>query len=105
MRKAIVVISLSISLFSCNYTNEKIIDCATILEKERILSEESSYYLIYTDKGEFTIQDELFRGNFKSSKWYGKLQKNKIYSFKVGGYRNGVLSMYPNIHSNPIECK
>ena len=99
---------LCICFSSCNYMNTQLIKNAKVLDKERVTKNvdgsDQSYYLIYTDKGEFTIEDELFRGNFKSSNWYGKIQKDKCYNLTVGGYRNGFLSMYQNIHDAPIEC-
>ena len=93
---------------SCNYMNTRHVRAAKVLEKERVTKyvngRDKSYYLIYTDKGEFTIKDELFRGNFLSSKWYGIMKKDKCYTFEVGGYRSGFVSIYQNIHTEPVEC-
>ncbi|WP_370398398.1 hypothetical protein [Tenacibaculum dicentrarchi] len=99
---------LCVAFVSCNYTNTVKIKKAKVIEKERVTKNDGnggvdSFYLIYTDKGEFTLKDELFRGNFKSSNWYGKIQKGNCYDLVVGGYRNGLLSMYQNIHEKPIE--
>jgi len=111
MKKIILLLTTTLLIVSCNYTNTEIIRDAKIIDKERVVknSGESidSFYLIYTDKGEFTIKDELFRGNFKSSNWYGYIEKGKCYNFAVGGYRIGVLSSYQNIHQKPIlvNCK
>jgi hypothetical protein len=60
-----------------------------------------SFYLVYTDKGTFKLEDDLFRGNFYSSDVYGKLKQDSTYTFKTSGYRIGFLSSYPNI----IEVK
>ena len=95
-------------LNSCQYTMTEEIKCAKILGKERISKyvdgQDQSYYLIYTDKGEFTIEDDLLRGNFSSSHWYGKFQEGKTYTFKVGGYRSGFLSSYQNVYTEPVLC-
>lgn len=100
-----LLIGVAILASSCNYVNTESIECAEVLEKERItVLEGGSYYLVMTDKGEYTVTDELFRGNFNSSQWYGKMKIGKSYSFKTGGYRIGLLSSYKNIHSKPLEC-
>ena len=60
-----------------------------------------SFYLVYTDKGTFKLEDDLFRGNFYSSDVYGKIKQDSTYTFKTSGYRIGFMSSYPNI----IEVK
>lgn len=60
-----------------------------------------SFYLVYTDKGTFKLEDDIFRGNFYSSDVYGKLKQDSTYTFKTAGYRIGFISSYPNI----IEVK
>lgn len=44
-----------------------------VTEKERIVEMHDgmskSYYLIYTDKGTYKLEDDLFYGNFRSSDW------------------------------------
>lgn len=73
--------------------------------KERITQQSgnhiNSFYLVYTDKGTFKLEDDLFRGNFYSSDVYGKLKQDSTYTFKTAGYRIGWMSEYPNI----IEVK
>jgi hypothetical protein len=73
--------------------------------KERITrsvgNEIESFYLVYTDKGTFKLEDDIFRGNFYSSDVYGKLKQDSTYKFKTAGYRIGWMSSYPNI----IEVK
>ena len=101
---ALITIALAFGINVCTYMKKDNVQGAKILDKERIHNQEHSYYLIYTDKGEFTIEDDLFRGNFKSSTWYGMLRRDSCYSFKTGGYRNGALSMYPNVISKPKKC-
>lgn len=86
-----------------NYINTETEYCVTIVDKER--SSKSGAYYIYTEKDVFTIKDEWFRFNFRSSDWYGLVQEGKCYRFKTGGFRNGLLSIYKNIHSKPIECE
>jgi hypothetical protein len=60
-----------------------------------------SFYLVYTDHGTVKLEDDLFRGNLNSSDVYGSLKEDSTYTFKISGYRIGLLNMYPNI----IEVK
>lgn len=78
---------------------------AKVEGKERITEsvgdQIESFYLVYTDKGTFKLEDDLFRGNFYSSDVYGKIKQDSTYTFKTSGYRIGFMSSYPNI----IEVK
>lgn len=69
--------------------------------KERITEQTgeriTSFYVVYTDKGTFKLEDDMFRGNFYSSDVYGKLKQDSTYTFKTTGYRIGWMSQYPNI--------
>lgn len=56
-----------------------------------------SYYLIYTDKEVFKIEDSLIFGQFNSSDVYGMLTEGETYKFKVFGLRIPFLSTYRNI--------
>ena len=56
-----------------------------------------SYYLIFTDKGTFRVQDQLLFGKFNSSDIYGSIKEGETYIFNLTGYRLPYLSMYPNI--------
>ena len=74
--------------------------------KERIVKQDGrntieSFYVVYTDKGTFKLEDDMLRGNYYSSDVYGKLKENSTYTFKTSGYRIGWASEYPNI----IEVK
>lgn len=56
-----------------------------------------SYYLVFTDKGVFRIEDQLFYDKFNSSDLYGELEAGGTYHITTTGFRSGFLSMYPNI--------
>lgn len=62
----------------------------------------SSTYMIYTDHGVFTNGDSLVKGKFNSSDVYGQLKVGCTYKFNYHGFRNSVMSMYPNIDSFTI---
>lgn len=90
------------------YWDEQEITCATVSDKERITKSTgestTSYYLIFTDKGEFKVEDDLFRGIFNSSTTYGKLRKDSTYTFTVSGKRIPWMSAYQNVITTPKLC-
>lgn len=57
--------------------------------------------LVYTSKGVFSNTDTVIPWKTKSSDIYAQLQQGKTYTCQVAGWRNGFLSMYPDI----IKCK
>ena len=99
---AIIIGSIAFSISS--YNNVETVT-AKVEGKERITEQSgdriNSFYLVYTDKGTFKLEDDMFRGNFYSSDVYGKLRQDSTYTFKTSGYRIGYMSSYPNI----IEVK
>jgi len=72
-----------------------------VTDKERIVEmidgTSNSYYLIYTDKGTYKLEDDLFYGNFRSSDWYGQIKRDSSYTFDLVGYRIGFISSYQKI--------
>lgn len=81
---------------------------ATVDYKERVCDNNgnggtSCKYLVFTDEGTFEITDSLVFGRFSSSDVYGRMREGKTYEFTVAGFRQPVLSMYPNIVSDPVE--
>jgi hypothetical protein len=79
---------------------------AKVSGKERVMRQASkdsfeSYYLVYTDHGTLKLEDDILRGNWRSSDVYGSLRVDSTYTFQVSGYRIGFTSSYPNI----IEVK
>ena len=94
MKKIILILALILS--SCSYMNEQSVE-AVVNDKERVNTQKNSYYLVFTDKGTFKIEDQLFYGNFNSSDLYGSLKRDSKYKFVLHGYRIGLLSSYPVI--------
>jgi len=88
---------------SHNYLEEKSV-VATVTEKAIHVDGDkdsgvTSTYMIYTDHGVFTNRDSLSKGKFNSSDIYGQLKVGCTYKFNYHGFRNNVMSMYPNIDS------
>ena len=96
----IVALVLSIGYNAALLSNQQTVT-ASVTDKERIveMSEgtSASYYLIYTDKGTYKLEDNLFYGNFRSSDWYGKIKRDSTYTFDLIGYRIGFSSTYQEI--------
>lgn len=94
--KILLTLLLIINLTSCGYMNEQELT-VTIDDKERIVGNKSSYYLIFTDTGSFKISDQFFYWKFNSSDLYGGLKRKSKYKITTHGYRIPFLSSYPNI--------
>ena len=100
-------------LFSCGgpsvANSEEELITATVSGKEHVVDYDEgdpetgeepskhSYYLIYTDKEVFKIEDSLIFGQFNSSDVYGMIAEGETYKFKVFGLRIPFLSTYRNI--------
>ncbi len=74
----------------------------TVTDKERVVQNDSSYYLVFTEdeNGEvlvFENTDNIFRGKFESSNIQGELKIGCTYNITVVGYRVPFLTMYQNI--------
>ena len=102
----IIVLLGIVAVEYAGHNNVVSIRNAELLDKDRIVEitdgNSNSYYLIFTDKGEFKITDDLLRGNHKSSTWYGSMKIGESYNFTVDGFRNNaIITSYQNIISEP----
>lgn len=58
----------------------------------------STDYRIYTDNcGVFGVQDDMFIGQWNSADTFGSIKIGGVYDFEAYGFRNGVISAFPNI--------
>lgn len=69
----------------------------TVSNKENVVHNKSSKYLVYTDKTTYEITDTWLHGRWNSSDVYGKITTGKTYTCTLQGYRVPFFSMYPNI--------
>ena len=69
----------------------------TVTGKERVTSDGSSKYLVYTNTTTFEVVDTWIHWRFDSSDFYGKIVVGKTYQAKVQGWRVPFFSMYQNI--------
>lgn len=79
----------------------------TVTDKERIVDDETSHYLVFTEDKNgnvfvFENEDNLLRCKFNSSDIQGELKEGCTYNITVVGYRIPFFSMYQNIIE--IEC-
>lgn len=66
----------------------------------------SNYYLVFTDKEVFMIEDSLSRFMFHSSDLFNEIKTGQCYTFTVYGYRDHLLSQYRRIlEVRPTKCK
>ena len=74
---------------------------ATVTDKQRITKtvdgNDQSYYLVYTDKGTFKVEDSIVLFRFNSSDLYGSIKQDSTYTFRTVGFRAGFFSEYPNV--------
>ncbi len=69
----------------------------TVTGKERIVTRDNSYYLVFTETEVFKNADNIFFFKFHSSDVQGQLRAGETYTVKVNGFRVPFLSMYRNI--------
>lgn len=75
------------------------VESVLITDKDRIVSKDSSKYLIFTDKEVFENTDTIWALKFRSSDYYSNIQVGDTCTFTVTGIRWGFMSWYRNILS------
>jgi len=95
---ATMLAAVALTSTGCSQVNQREVT-VTVEEKERVCESGNGgcKYLIFTDQGTFQNSDSLLEGKFDSSDVYSDLKVGKTYVVKVAGFRQGILSMYPNI--------
>lgn len=99
MKKKLAALFLAISMFlaGCSSMNQQTQIC-TVAGKESVRTQEGHQYRVYTEEcGTLSVQDSLAVGRWDSADFYGTIKEGETYEMLIGGYRNGVLSMFPNI--------
>jgi hypothetical protein len=70
---------------------------AEVTYKERVVKDDQSKYLVFTNTETLENSDSLAHFKFISSDIYGSLDVGCVYQFTVTGFRAPALSMYRNI--------
>ena len=73
----------------------------TVKDKERVVKNEDSYYLVFTDKGVFKNSDAFWQLKFDSSEVQNQLVRGNTYTCSKNFWRVPLFSMYENL----IDCK
>lgn len=96
---AMISLLLATVLTGCNPTSaeQRVVENCKVNGKESVRQAESHQYRVYTTCGTFVVEDSWFLMRFDSADLYGSIEQHKTYDFEIGGYRNGFLSMFPNI--------
>jgi hypothetical protein len=97
------IVGFAFSLFFPYFTKGEVI--AKIKKTERVYSQGSSKYLVFTDKEVFQNTDSLSYLKFNSSDIYGSLEIGKTYKFEVYGFRLHLFSSYRNIISVKAQAQ
>ena len=83
-------------------------EIVTVEDKERIVKDEDSYYLVWTQVQNedgtktaevFKVTDDAAQWHFNASDTYGQLKEGQTYEVTVNGWRIPVVSEYRNILS------
>lgn len=107
MKKPIIILAIILIftiISNCCYTfHFAVYENITVTEKGVKRKSDKDIYLIYgKDKDNkvivFEITDSLLLTRFNSSDVYASIDVGKTYTFKTSGYREPILSLYPNIY-------
>ena len=97
------ILIAALALSGCSTMNQQQREC-TITGKESVnttsntSSAKTHEYRVYTEQcGTLKVADTLSYGRWDSSEFYARLKEGETYNLLTGGYRNGFLSMFPNI--------
>lgn len=99
MKKKLAALFLALSMFlaGCSSMNQQTQTC-TVVGKEAVRSGDGNQYRVYTeDCGTLSVEDSISVGRWDSADLYGTIKEGETYEVFTGGYRNGFLSMFPNI--------
>ena len=82
-----------------DYYNETAHNGCVVTKTDRAKnSDGGSDARVYTKNcGTFQVKDSLWKGKFRSGDTYGAIEEGHTYNFTTIGWRNGFLSMFPNI--------
>lgn len=86
---------LGVTMTGCS-ANEPATNCV-VDDKDRSTVDGKSLYRVYSSCGIFNIEDAALLGQFNSADTYASIEVGKTYNFETYGYRNGFMSMFPNI--------
>lgn len=98
----IIVALIGIPTYALNFNDHNYV--GTVTDKERVVQEKDSYYLIFLKDENNDVHvvrnvDNLLRFKWDSSDIYGALEVGNTYELNLVGYRIPFISMYENVIS------
>lgn len=73
----------------------------TVTGKESVSTDSGHEYRVYTNDETYVMKDSIFKGRFRTSNDYAKLQRGHTYTCTKFGWRVPLLSWFENIR----DCK
>lgn len=92
----VIAIVLACSVGIASYASKDEVTF-TVSDKERVITEDASYYLVFTDKGVFKNGDAYWQLKFSSSTLQGKLVNGETFTCTKNFWRVPFLSWYENL--------
>ncbi len=79
----------------------KTVSNVTVIDKHVDRSNDSSHYMVTTDKGVFEVDNGILLGIWNSDEVFGSIEKGKVYNFITEGNKNTnfLFQDYPYITS------
>lgn len=74
---------LAVGFIALNLGTKVEVKSARVTKTERVNDRDSSYYLVFTDKGTFMVKDSLWVGRWNSSDLYGSIEPGHRYDIKA----------------------
>ena len=97
----LLVLGLPIYTFA-SYQNDRTWEC-TVEDKESVAIKDGHEYRVYTDCGNFVVEDAMFARNFHASDTYRGLEVGETYQLETIGFRIPFFSAFPNIlNAEPV---
>lgn len=101
MRRLAIALALVVgvvSLTGCTAAAPRPAEVCHVDDKDRSTGPKGgSVYRVYTSCGVFEVDDNIFLGQFNAADTYARIQPGKTYRLTTYGWRNGALSLFPNI--------
>lgn len=95
---ALLIAGALVSLTGCGQMNREQHSACKVEDKDRAIdSSGNSSYRVYSDCGVFEVADDMIEGQWNAADTYSKIDVGETYNFETIGWRNGFLSLFPNI--------
>lgn len=96
---AAVISTAALALTACGIPYDGNTTGCTVTGKYTAVVDKKSQNRLETSCGVFQVSDEFVKGQWNSADTYAGIQIGKTYDFDAYGYRNGFLSLFPNVVS------